>query len=297
VASPLTSPEELLYSAGLFGWPFAWTFFLASIFLGLAGGALATWFENMGWLKNQVRLSMAARDPSQNRAAIQPEPAPSCACNQPPDSLPVAPVQAPISELACACSAFVPLYPGEVRLVRFDELQPASGCACAATAQVAGKNVLAASLERYLPALEKSMAGFLALLKEFYASGRQLLPMFLGFAFIGYFLNGLIPASWVASLFGSGNIYSVPLAATLGLPLYINTEGSLPLVRALLDHGMSQGAALAFMISGAGTSFGAVAGALTIARWRVVALVVAVLWLGAILSGFGFDLLLALRAF
>jgi uncharacterized membrane protein YraQ (UPF0718 family) len=63
----------------------------------------------------------------------------------------------------------------------------------------------------------------------------------------------------------------------------------------LLDHGMSQGAALAFMISGAGTSFGAVAGALTIARWRVVALVVVILWLGAILSGYGFDLLLALR--
>ena len=41
VASPLTSPQELVYSAGLFGWPFAWTFFLTSIALGLAGGGLA----------------------------------------------------------------------------------------------------------------------------------------------------------------------------------------------------------------------------------------------------------------
>ena len=38
VASPLTSPEELFYSAGLFGWPFAIAFFVSSILLGLVGG-------------------------------------------------------------------------------------------------------------------------------------------------------------------------------------------------------------------------------------------------------------------
>lgn len=98
-------------------------------------------------------------------------------------------------------------------------------------------------------------------------------------------------------MFGSGNVYNVSLAATLGLPLYINSEASLPLIRALLDNGMSQGAALAFMISGAGTSIGAIAGALTIARWRVIALVVGVLWIGAMASGFAFDLALALKVF
>jgi uncharacterized membrane protein YraQ (UPF0718 family) len=126
---------------------------------------------------------------------------------------------------------------------------------------------------------------FRLFLEEALDTGRRLLVMFLGFAYIGYFLNGLIPTSWVAAIFGSGNAYSVPLAATLGLPLYINTEASLPLVRAMLDAGMSQGAALAFLITGAGTSFGAVAGMLTIARWRVVGLVVGTLWVGAILLG------------
>jgi uncharacterized membrane protein YraQ (UPF0718 family) len=121
--------------------------------------------------------------------------------------------------------------------------------------------------------------------------------MFLGFAFVGYFLNGLIPAGWVAALFGSGKIYSAPLAATLGLPLYINSEASFPLIRALLDAGMSQGAALAFMISGAGTSIGAITGAVIIARWRVVGLVVGVLWAGAILCGLAFDLALVFKVF
>jgi len=126
-------------------------------------------------------------------------------------------------------------------------------------------------------------------------TSKQLVVMFLGFAFIGYVLNGLIPPAWVAAIFGKGNIYSVPLAATLGLPLYINSEGSLPLVRALIDGGMSQGAALAFLITGAGTSFGAVAGALTIARWRVLALVVGTLWVGALVLGYAYDLLLAVK--
>ncbi len=118
--------------------------------------------------------------------------------------------------------------------------------------------------------------------------------MFVGFAFIGYVLNGLIPAAWVSSLFGSGRIYGVPLAATIGLPLYVSSEASLPMVRALLDSGMSQGAVMAFLIAGSGTSIGAIAGALTIARWRVVGLVVGVLWLGAMAAGFAWNSLVAL---
>ena len=62
----------------------------------------------------------------------------------------------------------------------------------------------------------------------------------------------------------------------------------------MLDAGMSQGAAMAFLISGSGTSIGAIAGALTIARWRVIAVVVGVLWVGAIAFGYIFNFLLAM---
>jgi uncharacterized membrane protein YraQ (UPF0718 family) len=82
-------------------------------------------------------------------------------------------------------------------------------------------------------------------LNEVRVTGVRLLVLFTGFAFIGYFINGLIPASWISRLFGSGNLYSVPLAATLGLPFHLNTEATLPLIRALLVSGMSSGAALA----------------------------------------------------
>ena len=88
VASPLTSPAELIYSAGLFGWPFALAFFAASIVLGLMGGLTAILFDSRGWLANQARF--VAPEPSEHG---QPKPAgreialqstlAGCACDVP----------------------------------------------------------------------------------------------------------------------------------------------------------------------------------------------------------------------
>ncbi len=165
-------------------------------------------------------------------------------------------------------------------------------CGCAAEAPAALPSACSCGTAAAVPA--KNPVTARRFLGEAFDAGKRLLVMFFGFAFIGYFLNGLIPQAWVTAIFGSGNIYSVPLAATLGLPLYINSEASLPLVRALLDGGMSQGAAMAFLITGAGTSIGALAGALTIARWRVIALVIGTLWVGAIAIGYAYNAILAL---
>ncbi len=290
VASPLSSPEGLVYSAGLFGWPFATTFFISSILLGLAGGMVAVLLEKWGWLANQARFAAPAEGPDVKLADIQP--ASGCGCGRPAE-----PEKISATPLACACAQPVPLYSGKISLVSYSTLQPVSQCACGAPAAAAvwdlpqrAYRVAVGRVVRLFTS--ERMAGFL---QEVYNAGKRLLPMYLGFAFIGFFLNGLIPADWIATLFGSGNIYSVPLAATLGLPLYINGEASLPLVRAMLEAGMSQGSALAFLVAGAGTSVGAIAGALTIARWRVVALVISVLWVGAILTGSAYDLLLALK--
>lgn len=248
VASPLTSPEGLVYTAGIFGWPFSLAFFATSIVLGLAGGWIAAALESRGWLANQARFA---------------EPRPLDFAASAPTSL---------------SAGFVPM----AGLVTAQTAGQDAACACSRPPPDSS-----AALHLSTPGAKLSARRFLLELSK---DGRRLLIMFLGFAFVGYFLNGLIPSSWVAALFGGGNVYNVPLAATFGLPFYINSEASLPLVRAMLDNGMSQGAALAFLIAGAGTSIGAISGALTIARWRVVGLVVAILWVGAMLSGLLFDL-------
>lgn len=246
VSSPLTSPQELFYSAGLFGWDFAIAFFVASILLGLIGGVIASFAETRGWLANQAR--MATRKEPSLSLGIMGGPAPI--------DLPVI-AQPAVETSACGCSS------NQIEL------------------PVVAQPVMNAT---------KSSVTVRMFMDEVLNVSKRLLPLFFGFTFVGYFLNGLIPTVWITGLFGTGHAYSIPLAATLGLPFYINTEASLPLVRAMLYSGMSQGAALAFLITGAGTSLGALGGALTIARWRVIAIVVGTLWLGSILLGFAYNL-------
>ena len=307
VASPLTSPEELIYSAGLFGWHFALAFFISSILLGLIGGLAAGIIESHGWLANQTRFNSPARSSAKSVNAVE-----SCSCERtslllnPGARFPVINLNEPVlagcscgtadlalnfdlpgsssislRESPCSCSAGTITETTNLTSYKNNPLDTKKeSCACDSVSQSVMHKVTAR-----------------VFLSEVLNTAKRLLPMFLGFAFIGYFLNGLIPAAWVSAIFGKGNIYSVPLAATLGLPLYINTEGSLPLVRALIDGGMSQGAALAFLITGAGTSVGAIAGALTIARWRVISLVIATLWIGAVVIGFGYNFLLGMGLF
>lgn len=304
VASPLTSPEELVYSAGLFGWPFALAFFLSSIVLGLLGGLAAGLFEKYGWLANQARLSNPVHPVNKSAQPVEP-----CRCGNTSllthsaTKLPTISLNEPVLNGCCGSAGLAVNFDNPSILFR----EPSRICCGSSVMKTTTPTPFNDKLldpqkeacqcdRKPLPA-ESNKVTLRVFICEFLNTAKRLLPMFLGFAFIGYFLNGLIPTAWVSAIFGKGNIYSVPLAATLGLPLYINTESSLPLVRALIDGGMSQGAALAFMITGAGTSVGAIAGALTIARWRVIALVVATLWIGAIFMGFGYNFLLGLGLF
>lgn len=123
----------------------------------------------------------------------------------------------------------------------------------------------------------------------------RILGLYLAFSLIGHIMTALLPSAWLLGLFGRSKLYAVPLAATAGLPLYINAEVSMPLIRSLKAGRMSQGAALALIVAGAGTSIGAISGAFVIARRRVVGLVVGALWVGAMLAGYIYDVILVMH--
>ena len=117
-------------------------------------------------------------------------------------------------------------------------------------------------------------------------NARRLAVYFLGFASLGYLIVRILPTSLLTDWLGAGNpVWSVPLAAVLGIPVYLNTDASLPLVAGLLHGGMAPGAGIAFLITGAGTSVGAITGMLVIARRRIVILVVGTLLVTAIVVG------------
>jgi uncharacterized membrane protein YraQ (UPF0718 family) len=118
--------------------------------------------------------------------------------------------------------------------------------------------------------------------KQSWELGRWLLLAFLLEALITLF----IPQAAIANLLGESNRFAVPLAALIGIPLYLNNLGALPIVAGLLAQGMQPGAAIAFLIAGPVTTIPAMTAVWGIVERRVFVLYLSLSLLGAILLGF-----------
>ena len=71
---------------------------------------------------------------------------------------------------------------------------------------------------------------------------------------IGAFIYGFFPQDFVIRLAGPGNPWSIPIAAIIGVPMYIRAETIIPISAALVGKGMGYGTVLALIIGGAGAS-------------------------------------------
>ena len=83
---------------------------------------------------------------------------------------------------------------------------------------------------------------------------RQMLPYLLLGAGIGAFIYGFLPSDWVLAAAGPENIFAIPIAALIGIPLYIRAETILPIAAVFLEKGMGIGTVAALLIGGAGMS-------------------------------------------
>ncbi len=66
---------------------------------------------------------------------------------------------------------------------------------------------------------------------------------------LGAFIHGFVPQDFLARWAGPGNPFAVPVAVALGVPLYSNAAGVIPIVHALMEKGMAIGTVLAFMMA------------------------------------------------
>lgn len=66
---------------------------------------------------------------------------------------------------------------------------------------------------------------------------------------VGAVMHGYAPANFLAKYAGPGNPLAVPLAVVIGIPLYSNAAGMIPVVKELVRSGMAMGTALAFMMA------------------------------------------------
>ncbi len=83
---------------------------------------------------------------------------------------------------------------------------------------------------------------------------RQLMPYLLLGAGIGAFIYGFVPTEIISKIAGPDNPLAIPVAAIIGIPIYIRAETMIPIGLVLTEKGMSVGAVLALVIGGAGAS-------------------------------------------
>jgi uncharacterized membrane protein YraQ (UPF0718 family) len=249
VSSPLTSPTQLVLSGGLFGWPFALTYFIGATVLGLGAGWVTHVIETRtSWLAGQARMTPEKSKEEVAQGGCKPKSCRACCESE------------RVAATAGAAAAGASAGPGAASVTEF-------------------------------PSWPQRLK-----LREFVSTAwevsRRIVPYFFAFATIGYLLIELLPTHLLSQWLGGRSPLAVLWAAILGLPVYINTDGSLPMVAALVKAGMGHGPAMAFLITGAGTSVGAVTGALIIARRRVIGLIIAILFVGAVALGLLANVLL-----
>lgn len=121
---------------------------------------------------------------------------------------------------------------------------------------------------------------------------KKVLLYFIIFIAIGRIVELLIPQEWIIALFSQDKIYSIPLGATIGLPLYISGSAALPLMKSFTNSGAGQGVLLAFLITGKGTGVPVIAGMLTILKKRAIIFYVLFVYLGGIMCGLIYQFLL-----
>jgi hypothetical protein len=118
--------------------------------------------------------------------------------------------------------------------------------------------------------------------------GKVWVYVVLGIA-VGAGIHGYVPENFLASFMGSGAWWSVPLAVLIGIPMYSNAAGIIPVVQALLAKGAALGTVLAFMMAVIGLSLPEMIILRKVLKVRLVATFAGVVGVGILIVGYLFN--------
>lgn len=253
VSSPLMSPDQFILLSGVISTRFALMLAAASIIIGLSAGYITHLIE-----KNTSFLDNQARFQESSNES-------SCGCSQ-------------VKESCCSLSS--------ASIIEYSRV---CGCSSPAVACCSGEIPLEASLKTVEEKFK--LRELVSVIVDI--GLKKVLLYFSIFAAIGFFINKFVPAELIFRYFNPDNIFAVPLSAIIGLPLYVSGSSSLPIIKVLLEGGASEGAMLAFIITGPATSAGTIAGIATIMRKRALGLYIAYVLAGGIILGYLYNFLLA----
>lgn len=109
---------------------------------------------------------------------------------------------------------------------------------------------------------------------------------------IGAFIHGFVPEDALSDVMGAGAWWSVPAAVILGIPLYSNAAGIIPIVSALLGKGAALGTVLAFMMSVVALSLPELIILRKVLKPRLIAVFVGVVAISIVVTGYLFNLII-----
>jgi uncharacterized membrane protein YraQ (UPF0718 family) len=109
---------------------------------------------------------------------------------------------------------------------------------------------------------------------------------------VGAGIHGYVPEHFLASIMGKGAWWSVPLAVLIGVPMYSNAAGIIPIVQALLEKGAALGTVLAFMMAVIGLSLPETIILRKVLTPPLIATFVGVVASGILVVGYVFNLVL-----
>ena len=122
---------------------------------------------------------------------------------------------------------------------------------------------------------------------------RRVLPFVVAGIGLGAVIHGFVPTDVVVALGGRENPLAVPALVGLGVPLYSNAAGTIPIVEALIGKGLPLGSALAFMMAVTALSIPELVILRRVMKPRLLAVFVATVAAGILLVGYGFNLFVA----
>ena len=117
-------------------------------------------------------------------------------------------------------------------------------------------------------------------------------PFVLAGIAVGAGIHGYVPEDFMASLMGKGAWWSVPLAVLIGIPMYSNAAGIIPVVHALLEKGAALGTVLAFMMAVIGLSLPETIILRKVLKPKLIAVFVGVVGAGILGVGYLFNIIL-----
>lgn len=148
---------------------------------------------------------------------------------------------------------------------------------------------MAASFEDTGATLADRIEGGFAAVREIVG---RVWPYILGGIALGALIHGYVPEDFMASFMGKEAWWSVPLAVLIGVPMYTNAAGVIPIVQALLAKGAALGTVLAFMMSVIALSLPEMIILRKVLKIRLIATFVAVVASGILLVGYVFNAVL-----